>query len=263
MGVRLDKTIAESKWCLSTSIMEPGRNEIVGCILERVMTRIQWALEQSSVDLDYLEYVCNQEYILLDTASRIFEIPSPITEGLIQLGRCVTAAIEEKQGSILFRLLQGERGSPKFEFSADFLTYLFEILLPVKCVANLLSVSESTIFRRMKDHGISTETSYSSMSDQELDDKIADLKARAPHAGYRVVKGLLQDEGHRVQWHRIKGSMHRIDSAGVFSQMTHMGRKHMEAPCSLACRKPSCPLRPSSPPPWLCVYQLGDDDGRH
>lgn len=85
------------------------------------MTRLQWILEQPSVDLDYLEYVCNQEYILLDAASRIFEIPSPITEGVIQLGRLVRAAIEEKQGSILFTL-RGERGHPKLEFSADFLT---------------------------------------------------------------------------------------------------------------------------------------------
>lgn len=62
------------------------------------------------------------------------------------------------------------------------------------------------------------------MSDQELDDKVAGLKARAPHAGYRLVKGLLQSEGHCVQWHGIKGSMYRIDSAGVLSRMTHMGR---------------------------------------
>lgn len=55
------------------------------------------------------------------------------------------------------------------------------------------------------------------MSDQELDNKIAALKASALHAGYRLIKGMLQAEGHRVQWHRIKGSMHRIDSAGVLS----------------------------------------------
>lgn len=127
------------------------------------MRRPQWALEQSSVDLDYVEYVCNQEYILINAASQIFEIPSLITEGLIQLGRCVRAAIEEKQGSLLFSLEQGESGRPKIEFSADFLTHLFEIPLPVKCVANLLGVSERTIYRRMKDLGISTKTSYTSV----------------------------------------------------------------------------------------------------
>lgn len=102
------------------------------------MVRLQWILEQSSVDLDFLEYVCNQEYILLDAGSQIFEIPSLITEKLIQLGRLVRAAIEQKQGSILFTFEQWERGRPKLQFSADFLTYLFEIPLPVKCVANLL-----------------------------------------------------------------------------------------------------------------------------
>ncbi|XP_055029219.2 uncharacterized protein [Misgurnus anguillicaudatus] len=75
----------------------------------------------------------------------------------------------------------------------------------------------------MRELGISTKTSYSSMSDEELDNKVAAVKARVPNAGYRLVKGLLQSEGYRVQWDRIKGSMHRIDSAGVLSRMTRMG----------------------------------------
>lgn len=189
--------------------MESGENEILRSILERLTTRLQWILEQSSVDLDYLEYVCNQEYILIDAASRIFDIPSPITEGLKQLGRLVHAGIEEEQRPILFTLEQGERGRPKCVLSADFLTYLFEIPLPVKCVANLLGVSHSTIFRRMRELGISTKTFA--------------VKARVPNAGYRLAKGLLQSEGYRVQWDRIKGSMHRIDSAGVLYRMTRMG----------------------------------------
>lgn len=187
------------------------------------MTRLQWAIQQSSVDLDYLQYVCNQEYLIIDAASHIFQIPASITEGLQDLGRLVHAAIEEEQRPTLFTLVQGERGRPKFEFSAQLLRNLFEIPLPVKCVASLLHVSESTIFRRMKEQGISTKTSYSTISDQELDLKVSAVKARAPHAGYRLVKGMLQSEGHRVQWHRIKGSMHRIDSDGILSRLTHMG----------------------------------------
>lgn len=186
------------------------------------MTRLQWILEQSSPDLDYLEYVCNQEYILLNVASQIFEIPYPITEMLIQLGRLVKSCHRRGTRATLFTFEQGERGRPKLNISAEFLTYLFDIPLPVKCVANLLGVSESTIFSRMKDHGISLKTSYDSMSDQELDNKIVALNASAPHAGYKLIKGMLQAVGHRVQWHRIKGSMHRIDSAGVLSRMTHV-----------------------------------------
>lgn len=83
-----------------------GFQEILRSMLERL--RLQWILEQSSPDLDYLEYVCNQEYILLNVASQIFEIPYPITEMLIQLGRLVRAATEEEQGQHCSHLSKGK-----------------------------------------------------------------------------------------------------------------------------------------------------------
>lgn len=102
------------------------------------------------------------------------EIPSALTEELFRL---VRAGIAEEQCPVLFTF-----DCPKLEFSVDFLTNLSEIPLPVNCVANLLGVSQSTIFRRMKESDISTKT-FSSMSDQELDNKVATIKARIPQAG--------------------------------------------------------------------------------
>lgn len=108
-----------------------------------------------------------------------------------------------------------------------------EIPLPIKCVASLLGVSEATIFRKMNENAISTKILFSSMSDEKLDNKVAELKARVPHAGYRLVKGLLQSEEHHIQWNGIKGCVHRIDSAGVLSHIhfdtygMHSATKHI------------------------------------
>ncbi len=38
-----------------------------------------------------------------------------------------------------------------------------------------------------------------------------------------MVKGCLQADGHRVQWERIKQSMHRVDAAGVLERMMQLG----------------------------------------
>ncbi|XP_052441439.1 uncharacterized protein LOC127981027 [Carassius gibelio] len=95
--------------------------------------------------------------------------------------------------------------------------------LPVSCIANLLGVSQSTIFRRMHELRLSTRLTYSSLSDSELDDAVISIKTRIPNAGYRMVKGCLQSNGHRVQWNRIKESMHRVDAPGILERMTQLG----------------------------------------
>ncbi|KAL6455861.1 hypothetical protein MHYP_G00357120 [Metynnis hypsauchen] len=109
----------------------------------------------------------------------------------------------------------GGQGRPKFLFSEELLSQLINVPLPVSCIANLLGVSQSTIFRRMRELGLSTRFTYSSV--------VRSIKSRIPNAGYRMVKGCLQADGHRVQWVRIKESMHRVDAPGVLERMTHLG----------------------------------------
>ncbi|KAJ4936277.1 hypothetical protein JOQ06_000876 [Pogonophryne albipinna] len=44
-----------------------------------------------------------------------------------------------------------------------------------------------------------------------------------PHAGYRLVKGTLQSRGFRVQWERVRASMHRVDTEGILFRMNQLG----------------------------------------
>lgn len=50
-----------------------------------------------------------------------------------------------------------------------------------------------------------------------------DIKKDMPHAGYRLVKGTLQARGFRVQWERVRASMHRVDTVGILCRMTQLG----------------------------------------
>ncbi|KAM9805718.1 uncharacterized protein ACBT44_013392 [Syngnathus typhle] len=61
------------------------------------------------------------------------------------------------------------------------------------------------------------------MTDEELDQCVREIKSRQPHSGYRMVKALLQARGLRVQYNRVRASMHRVDTTGVISRMVHVG----------------------------------------
>ncbi|XP_016106205.1 uncharacterized protein [Sinocyclocheilus grahami] len=60
-------------------------------------------------------------------------------------------------------------GRPKFTIENEKIKSLLDIQLPVPFIAKLLGVSERTVFRRMREFGLSVSDSYSTMGDQELD----------------------------------------------------------------------------------------------
>ncbi|XP_063755948.1 uncharacterized protein LOC134875336 isoform X1 [Eleginops maclovinus] len=75
----------------------------------------------------------------------------------------------------------------------------------------------------MQEYNMSVRSLYSTMTDDALDNEVRAIKSRLPHAGYQIVKGCLEAEGHHVQWTRLKASMHRLDTEGILSRMTSMG----------------------------------------
>ncbi|KAL7853134.1 hypothetical protein SRHO_G00189190 [Serrasalmus rhombeus] len=74
----------------------------------------------------------------------------------------------------------------------------------------MLGVSTSTVFRRMREFGLSAGR-YSSMSDEELDRVVHSIENEMPSAGCHMVKGRLGSLGIHVQWRRVAASMHRVD----------------------------------------------------
>lgn len=75
----------------------------------------------------------------------------------------------------------------------------------------------------MQEFGLSVRGSYSTVTDQELDNMISAIKSQMPNAGYRMVQGHLVSMGLRIQWWRMMASMHRVDAAGIFLRLTELG----------------------------------------
>ncbi|MGL4765494.1 MAG: hypothetical protein ACRC2N_10785, partial [Aeromonas sp.] len=117
-------------------------------LLERLRSRINAVLDGHQLDLDYFQYVINQEVFILSSASTIFHVPNDILETLMDLQQKIHAALSQEVAPILSRECGGGRGRPKFVISEEMLCRLIEMSLPVSCIANILGVSQSTIFRR-------------------------------------------------------------------------------------------------------------------
>ncbi|KAL2102075.1 hypothetical protein ACEWY4_003836 [Coilia grayii] len=128
-----------------------------------------------------------------------------------------------KKKTIALSTHQGARGRPKILISNEQISSLLKLSFPVPAIADLLGISIRTVRRRMEEFSLSVRASYSNLSDEQLDGIVSEIKNRIPHAGYRMMKGALEAEGHKVPWDRIRGSMHRVDTLGVYSRMINLG----------------------------------------
>ena len=109
--------------------------------------------------------------------------------------------------------VHGETGRPKYNINEDTLEELISLDLPVPCIAKMLGVSRSTLFRRMKEFQLSARN-YSDISDEQLDDVVQAIKTEMPSAGYRMVRGRLRSAA---------ATMHRVDSLGILSRLSGLG----------------------------------------
>ena len=63
----------------------------------------------------------------------------------------------------------------------------------------------------MTEYGLSVTALYTDISDADLDRAVVSLKHQYTNAGYRMMTGLLLQQGIRVQQARLRESMHRVD----------------------------------------------------
>ena len=81
-------------------------------------------------------------------------------------------------------------------------------------IASMLDISRATLYRRLKDAGISSDD-RSHLSDVELDDLICSLKKDHPNDGEVLIQGHLVRMKIRVPRQALCQSIHRVDHANV------------------------------------------------
>ncbi|KAK7912700.1 hypothetical protein WMY93_012911 [Mugilogobius chulae] len=194
-------------------------------MIQRLLNKLQSALNQQPLNMDYLEFLTRHELILFQSLSNQLDGVTDIIEALQNLYDLVVDNI--RADSTMTVVLETEviPGSchPRILIEHERLKSLLDTHLPVNCLAKCLGVSRSTVYRRMQEFGLSVRGLYNNMNDQDLDHIISNVKHQMPNAGYRMVQGHLVSMGIRVQWSRIMASMHRVDAVGIFSRLTQLG----------------------------------------
>ncbi|KAK6492728.1 hypothetical protein HHUSO_G2116, partial [Huso huso] len=78
-------------------------------------------------------------------------------------------------------------------------------------IARLLSVGTRTIYRQRQRLGLLTYSSFSNISDSELDNLILEIRRSTPNAGETYISGSIRSRNIRVQQWRIRERLHIID----------------------------------------------------
>ena len=93
-----------------------------------------------------------------------------------------------------------------------------------KQIALYLGLSRSTLYRRLKENGIDK---FTSLTDEQLDAVVLNIKETHPHDGEVLVQGHLRSINVQVPRQALRNSIHRIDSSGVAERSTSTIRRRI------------------------------------
>ena len=132
----------------------------------------------------------------------------------------------------------GIRGRPKFYIPKEQLEYFIEFGFKASDIAKMLYVSEKTVYRRLEEHGMSMRTTFSQITEPELDDLIKSIVHVFPNSGYKSMRGHLLSRGFKVQESRVREAMRRTDPEGTLVRalqlrVTHRREYSVKQPLSL------------------------------
>lgn len=160
--------------------------------------------------------------LLISTFPDLDEILSLLNIVRSSLENVMVLLEDDRQevGLPVFRFFSGNRGRPRLEISRAVLEYMIGSRFTVRVTANLLNVSSRTARRYMNLYGITVRSTYTSISDPQLDQIVGTLSQQHPNSGYRLIRSHLAAMGYRVQ-SRVRESLQRIDPIGIATRWFH------------------------------------------
>ena len=113
-------------------------------------------------------------------------------------------------------------GRPSIEITYDQLSFLVESNFTCTQIASMLGVSLRAIQRRLSEFGISIRMTYSTITDDELDEIVSQIQTQFPMYGNRLMQGQLLSRGYRIQQKRVRESQRRVDPEGTIIRHLHV-----------------------------------------
>ena len=157
----------------------------------------------------FLEQKITPDIVCCLAATEMQQLGISTKKDMVKLrSECANYGIRKPQMS------QSECGPPKFMIPKDVLENLIDEGFAISKIAKLLSVSESTIFRRMRQYNISKNI-FSTCNDDELDASVGPLIKDYPFCGENILGQMLRKTGIKVQRWQLRESMHHLDVSGI------------------------------------------------
>lgn len=97
-------------------------------VLGRFRSRLEHALERLPIDLDFMEFICSQELVFLNSISEQINIAPDVLTGLSELVQLIRQQLTEREPPtvVLGRLI----------VSTEHFTNLMDMEMPVKTIAS-------------------------------------------------------------------------------------------------------------------------------
>lgn len=107
-------------------------------------------------------------------------------------------------------------GRPQYILDLDRAHELHQLGNTWAAISTAMGVSRQTMYTHMANHGRATaRKQYSEISDNDLDEIVAEISLSHPFVGSAIVEGHLESRGVHVARLRVQDSLRRMDSMGV------------------------------------------------
>ena len=149
-------------------------------------------LESGNHDCDTLDYTIFRLDWVLDVLARYVDtegtgaIDARVIDLVCEAREAVINADHSRGAFQAGCIFTGQPGRPKLNVPQEQLQFLIERPFNTTQIASLLGVSPRTIERRLREHNLNISTSYSNLSDQDLDTVIKSVLTDFPSDGLQA-----------------------------------------------------------------------------
>ena len=121
-------------------------------------------------------------------------------------------------------------GRPRLDVDKEDILSLRRLNYSWTKIARVLGISRPTLYRRLHEYGIDTET-FTDISEPELNDVVEQVKAEHPNIGEVMLYGHLLHMGIKVPRAKLRSAIHHVDHANTVSRQSHViNRRVYSAP---------------------------------
>ena len=164
-----------------------------------IINQIRSVLNLTTDDIKYLDE-------LIQHLVEIYQAIAKLCQSLFvsDCTNCTSFAFE-KQYSLF-------AGRPKFCIPKDLLEELRGLGFTWTNISKMFNISRWTIARRVSEYDLQSLTTFSSISNDDLDQLISEYISRhGTTCGEPIISGYLRSSGYRVQRRRVRSSLNRVD----------------------------------------------------